>query len=85
MLTETVLSVMLANIMSVAAALPVIAAQYSFASGGTASQSSSQEGGQALPLSRPARRRRQDRTEPHTLASHSSRRQTKQTRVLGSS
>jgi hypothetical protein len=84
MLTETVLSVMLANIVSVAAALPFIAAQHSLPSEGTASQSSSQERGRALPLSRPARRRPQDRTEPHTLASHPSRRQTKQTRVLGS-
>ena len=82
MLTETVLSVMLANIMGVAAALPFIAGQRSLAGEGTASESSSQERGQALALPRPARRRRQDRTEPHTLASHPSRRQTKQTRVL---
>ena len=82
MLTQTVLSVMLANIVSVAAALPFIAVQYSSGSEGMPSQSSSRKRGQALPLSRPARRRGQDRTKPHTPASHPSRRQTKHTRVL---
>lgn len=82
MLTETVLSVMLANIVSVTAALPFIAVQYSLPSERRPSQSSSRERGQALPLSRRARRRGQDRTKPHTPAFHPSRRQSKQTRVL---
>jgi len=61
MFTETVLSVMLANILGVAAALPFIAAQQSLTSDGKRSQPSPLEGKQALPSARSARRRGQDR------------------------
>ena len=84
MFTETILGVMLANILGMAAALPFIAAQRSFASDGKRSQRSPLEGGQALPPARPARRRGQNRNRPHTSASAPPRRQAGQTRVAGS-
>ena len=86
MFTETVLSIMLANILSVAAALPFIAGQDSVAEslqrpasdGKPLAQSSSR--GRRLGSSRRPRRG-QDRTESRTMASLAPRRQTGQARV----
>jgi hypothetical protein len=69
-LTETVIGVMLINILSTAAALPLRAAQHSVAENSQTApsdrkQSSSRERRQGLRLSRHPRRRNQDRTEPH--------------------
>jgi hypothetical protein len=70
MLTETAMNIMLANLLSAAAALPFIAAQHSCASDGKPSQSSSLKRRQAIAPSRIARRRGQNRSELHTPASH---------------
>lgn len=66
MFTETVMSIMLANILSVAAVLPFIGTQQSLASHGTPSQSSL-EGQQAPMPARRARRRDQGRNDPHSI------------------
>ena len=90
MLTETVLSIMLTNILSVTAALPFIAAQHSVAErlltlagdGNPPVPLSSRE--RRLGSSRRPRRRGQDRTEPRTTSPRPPRRQTGQARVVGS-
>jgi hypothetical protein len=84
MFTETILGVMLANLLGVTAALPFIAAQRLLAGDGKRSQTSRLEDGQALPPPQPARRRGRDRSGPHTPASAPPRRQAGQKRVVGS-